>query len=247
MKENIKKTDCVVLVCCIVFLIFVSGSVGRRGQELNKRMICSSNIKQLISGMTNYAYQHNGSFPTGANRLWPHDVEESVCRSILEYMGIKYPANQKIPVQDVFYCPTNYAQQSARSNHWNYYGYIVTGYAFLWYAQWNNNGQLPILGTGNKKWVSSIYSDPSETELVIDAIISQKRDYDPAIFPNGNFGRIYYLVSSPTNDSSSHLKTMTEPYGGNIGFVDGHVEWRPYNQMQLRHISSGTPGPLWWW
>lgn len=110
----------------------------------------------------------------------------------------------------------------------------------------NSNGTKPILGTGNKKWVSSIYVDnPSETELVVDALLSQKYNYDPAIYPNGNFGRIN-IGGAFMNDSSNHIKTMAEPYGGNVGFVDGHVEWRPFEQMQLRY-EFFTRGPLWWW
>jgi prepilin-type N-terminal cleavage/methylation domain-containing protein/prepilin-type processing-associated H-X9-DG protein len=37
---------------------------------------------------------------------------------------------------------------------------------------------------------------------------------------------------------SAHLKNATIPEGGNIGMLDGHVEWRPFNQMINRLAGS---------
>jgi prepilin-type processing-associated H-X9-DG protein len=31
------------------------------------------------------------------------------------------------------------------------------------------------------------------------------------------------------HDSSSHLKSDDEPFGGNVGFLDGHGEWRAFD------------------
>jgi prepilin-type N-terminal cleavage/methylation domain-containing protein len=38
---------------------------------------------------------------------------------------------------------------------------------------------------------------------------------------------------------SAHLQSATIPQGGNIGMLDAHVEWRPFNQMISR--TSGNP------
>jgi prepilin-type N-terminal cleavage/methylation domain-containing protein/prepilin-type processing-associated H-X9-DG protein len=38
---------------------------------------------------------------------------------------------------------------------------------------------------------------------------------------------------------SAHLEGGSLPVGGNIGMIDGHVEWRPFNQM----INRTTSGP----
>lgn len=39
---------------------------------------------------------------------------------------------------------------------------------------------------------------------------------------------------------SAHLKNGTIPDGANMGMLDGHVEWRPFNQM-INRIDSGPP------
>jgi len=40
---------------------------------------------------------------------------------------------------------------------------------------------------------------------------------------------------------SAHMKTATIPDGGNIGMIDGHVEWRPFNQMIDRDDGGSVP------
>jgi prepilin-type N-terminal cleavage/methylation domain-containing protein/prepilin-type processing-associated H-X9-DG protein len=42
-----------------------------------------------------------------------------------------------------------------------------------------------------------------------------------------------------THHISAHMKTSTIPDGGNIGMIDGHVEWRPFNQM-IDRTDGGT-------
>jgi prepilin-type processing-associated H-X9-DG protein len=39
--------------------------------------------------------------------------------------------------------------------------------------------------------------------------------------------------------TSAHLANHRLPIGGNVGMLDGHVEWRPFSQFQVR-----TSGPL---
>lgn len=38
---------------------------------------------------------------------------------------------------------------------------------------------------------------------------------------------------------SAHVENGTIPAGGNIGMLDAHVEWRPFQQMINR--ASGSP------
>jgi prepilin-type N-terminal cleavage/methylation domain-containing protein len=49
----------------------------------------------------------------------------------------------------------------------------------------------------------------------------------------------YMYAGVPKGHISAHLKGSTLPDGGNIGMLDCHVEWRPFNQMRNR--TSGNP------
>ena len=44
---------------------------------------------------------------------------------------------------------------------------------------------------------------------------------------------------------TSHLKRGSVPRGGNLGMLDGHVEWRPFQQMLPRTDASNVP--CYWW
>jgi prepilin-type processing-associated H-X9-DG protein len=277
MNGRTKKIDLFTTIGCIIFLIAALGSVGKEGQEIGKRIVCAGNEGQILKGIINYANENEGRIPSSEGGYWPWDGEYSQVNEILESMGINISdfvpepgVDDPIPVQPVFYCPTNYSQTKGRDTNWSYAiyimgnrvdGYRLLGYAFMWYAGWNNMGTRQIRGGMKetdppdltKKWVNSIFiENPSETELVCDAIMSERRNYQTGEFydlnqyPNGNFGQItgggnphiygFY-------DGSSHLKTLRETYGGNIGFVDGHVKWRNFKDMRNRI----TQGPMWWW
>jgi prepilin-type processing-associated H-X9-DG protein len=186
-------------------------------------------------------------------------------------MGVEIEQPTNVPVQDVFYCPSNIPQRRFRDANWNFSTLIrVCGYAFVWKAPWNavNNvpGTLPILGLGtdymtpdpSKKWVDRTdMPQASDAELIVEATLSQRSGspasaYDPAKYPKGNFATITCggNPAQGTPDSTSHLVNDAKPAGGNIGFVDGHVEWRPFSEMKLRHITpSNNPSgcPRWWW
>ncbi len=47
----------------------------------------------------------------------------------------------------------------------------------------------------------------------------------------------------PKHHLSAHLKSATIPDGGNVGMIDGHVEWRPFMQMICRNAGS----PYFYW
>ena len=284
MKSGIKKTDCIVLIFCIIFLLAVMGSVGKRGRELGKRMICASNIRQLAAGCINYANENGGKIPTSSS-YWPWDISRSAVNALLDSMGVEI--EQPTPVQDVFYCPANIPQRRFRDVNWNFGGNAggirICSYAFVWKASWNTvsgvPGTIPILGwngigspimtpdpaknnctgtTCTGKWVDRTdMPQASEAELIVEATLSQRTgspasSYDPVKYPYGNFATIA-CGGNPgqgASDSSSHLVNDAKPAGGNIGFADGHVEWRPFSEMKVRYITYGNnPGgcPRWWW
>jgi prepilin-type N-terminal cleavage/methylation domain-containing protein/prepilin-type processing-associated H-X9-DG protein len=81
----------------------------------------------------------------------------------------------------------------------------------------------------------------SETEIVMDAILSI-HGVVPLNFnvPGG------FTFPQP----SAHMNGST-PEGGNILFLDGHVDWRPLSQMVKRATAKGrdggADGPDYWW
>jgi prepilin-type processing-associated H-X9-DG protein len=141
-------------------------------------------------------------------------------------------------------------------------GYRVLGFAFLWACSWNYQGTMRIRGglketdpaDPTKKWVTRTDMPQASTvEMVVDTVMSERQDttkaYDLTKYPDGNFAQIFSggndeLYGTP--DQTSHLVSDKKAAGGNIGFVDGHVEWRNFKDMRNR-IGPGGVGPMWWW
>lgn len=62
-------------------------------------------------------------------------------------------------------------------------------------------------------------SSPSAREVVTDIVAGDVNAMNPAA-PNGNFGA-----------ATNHMKGKL-PAGGNVFFLDGHVEWRNFSEMK---------------
>ncbi|MFC1764186.1 hypothetical protein ACFL6U_19200 [Planctomycetota bacterium] len=81
------------------------------------------------------------------------------------------------------------------------------------------------------------------------------------VAPNNRSHELTQRAWLHVNDSTNHLNAYNTPLGGNIGFVDGHVQWRNFRNMhQQRRVidlpdmanSEGTAvgdlGQAWlWW
>jgi prepilin-type N-terminal cleavage/methylation domain-containing protein/prepilin-type processing-associated H-X9-DG protein len=78
----------------------------------------------------------------------------------------------------------------------------------------------------------------SQTEIAFDATISTNT---PAT--GYNFGAVQ--GGWPTAHQAAHWYGGN-PAGGNILFLDGHGEWRPFKQMQPRSAPAGLTVVFWW-
>ena len=82
----------------------------------------------------------------------------------------------------------------------------------------------------------------SNIEIVCDSILTTTSIAPYDFVPQGGFGEPL---------PSAHLYGST-PDGGNILFMDGHADWRPYTQMHVRAWCSIGPStafgtPYFWW
>jgi prepilin-type N-terminal cleavage/methylation domain-containing protein/prepilin-type processing-associated H-X9-DG protein len=78
----------------------------------------------------------------------------------------------------------------------------------------------------------------SETEIVVDATVTT------TINPPYNYGAI--VGGFPGQMPSAHMNG-TKPDGGNILFLDGHVDWRPLALMHKRAYNALYNTPMYWW
>jgi len=255
-RRGFTLIELLVVIAIIALLLSILMPALKKVRETANKSVCASNVRQHLVGLIMYANETDGKLPPGAG-FWLWDMDREITAQLMKNIGLKPAENDEDTIApDVFYCPSNLTHKRSRQRCWDYHhpsgeraGYRITGYFWLLDTlnSQGNSVKPEIRGSGNKQWVRTTnMKRAAETELVIDVTLSDpsfpSRDY-----PYGNFARIvagsgqgqytgYY-------DTTSHLRSDKESAGGNIGFTDGHVEWRNFKVMERRYGNT----PLHWW
>ena len=232
-EKGFTLVELLVVISIIALLLSILMPALGKVREQTRRVVCASNLRQQGIGLLIYANSNNNVLPPSVynNGRWVWDLSYYTTDLILAAMG----GGGK----EMFFCPSSKKRRdmdaywrfsesdlnrpeptavSVRKNHWRAlaYGYLLDSY----------DGRDP----NNKMWISKL-SDverPTGTALVLDGTI----EYGGAFDGYGDIGL-----------SSNHLTSNGAPAGGNILFVDGHVDWRPFSKMEPRF----TWGGIWWW
>jgi len=251
-KKAFTLVELLVVIAVIALLLSILIPALRLAKEQAMRAKCSSNIRQQLIGLIIFADEHNGRLQEQEGGYWLWDVSRQNVNIQLKNMGIdvsKYEGS--IPPQPVFYCPANPMQRKYMEEAWNYSSYRVCGYVFLWWGPWSSQGidYYEDIEPAKEFLRRIDVKQPSKAELVLDVTLSDKRqgEWPIADYPDGNFATVMCggmpLGGNP--DSTSHLVNERKAAGGNIGFADGHVTWRPFNKMEERWALGACP--VFWW
>jgi prepilin-type N-terminal cleavage/methylation domain-containing protein len=191
-----------------------------KAKERARRTQCLNQLRQIGVAMQLYSDDYWGRFPDASTNnpafygnWWPWDLNTNLVAE-LESRGA---------TRNILYCPSRGDMND--DQHWNFWKYFpgnsnrVVGYVFLVEGAMQTPPEL---------WRYRVSNRPSDTELVVDATMSQ----------NSN----YVTVHGKLLERTSHLEKR-QPAGGNIVFEDGHVEWRKFSKMQHRIFSD--VGVIW--
>jgi prepilin-type N-terminal cleavage/methylation domain-containing protein/prepilin-type processing-associated H-X9-DG protein len=206
--------ELIVVIAIIAILAAMLLPAIQKAKEKSRRAVCLSNLRQLGSALSIYANENEGWLPMhpGAVGPWLWDLPIAT-RDAIVHAGAQ---------RHIFYCPSGSIQDT--DELWNFGGYCVTGY--FWLVQ----RYRPFPPLRGKRYQTKIDGDnPTKTEIVIDAVISQGRDFTEIW---GGWGEPH---------RTSHLDDY-KPAGGNILFLDGHAKWRHFDAMEIRL----EPPEQWW-
>ncbi len=248
-KPNTSGFTLIELLVVIAIIAILAGllfPVLAKAKEKAKRVQCMNQSKQLLIAFLGYAYDNQDNFPRSESGFWAWDIS----RTAADAMLTAHPTFQKSA-----YCPTTAIRPIpppgfTDTDNWNLWNF-TTSYRVLGYA-------LTLPGTGSvaatnqnrtvhrepirvgPTWV--LPPPPAERVLLADAIISQPGQNNPLARYNYNYLTIQGGYSKP--HLAAHLKGRF-PIGGNLGMMDGHSEWRKFDNMTVRTIESSTP-TFWW-
>ncbi|MBN1361787.1 MAG: type II secretion system protein [Sedimentisphaerales bacterium] len=228
--------ELLVVIAIIAVLMGILMPALARVREQARQQSCGTRIRQHVLALTMYANENDTKLPIPTTTgYWLQDIARNVANFMLRTGMTK----------EIFYCPSNAPHQKYMDMFWLFSGgewdgtkftnngYLVSGYCYLLQNSSGNRAQIRRYAkdTETKIWLKTVQEKrPAIRELVIDSIMGQ-----PA--PGEKYGRnfatitaggIYSQTGGTVSERSSHLTGGGMPIGGNIGFLDGHTEWRKF-------------------
>jgi len=257
-QKGFTLIELLVVIAIIALLMSILMPALSRAREQARRQSCGGRVKQMALGLNIYAQDYDGKLPlpeTTGN--WLQDVAVNTVHFLLA-SGM---------TREMFYCPSNHNHQKWNDLFWEFANdswnqtlnrferessFIVSGYCFILDAQRGSRSRIHKYSwdSTEKIWIkSTMDKQPALRELVVDSIMGATRNNTKYGF---NFEQVAGGIygQSQVYDRTSHLVSDEIPAGGNVAYLDGHTEWRPFNpdlEDNGTAIPRITMGPAFFW
>jgi prepilin-type N-terminal cleavage/methylation domain-containing protein/prepilin-type processing-associated H-X9-DG protein len=257
--------ELLVVIAIIALLMSILMPALGIAREQGRRAVCAQNEKNMGLGLFVYANDYNGRVPINEVDRWLFDVSYWTTDIILKSGAFD---------RHIFYCPSwrqrdriifwrygenlpagtpeDYpypepANEGTRKDYHRIMGYFWLIDAYTNPAKTQYRTEYPFgLDGPHIEWVRSLVSTkapPASIELITDCTLSNGPDRLQADFTKATGG---CWTRWQVYDRTSHLKNSTKPTGGNILFVDSHVQWRKFEEMDVRWPPA-RGNPCFWW
>jgi prepilin-type processing-associated H-X9-DG protein len=226
----------VLLVISLLAVFRFTALAGWKNQT--KIAQCAGNLRQLSLTVLLYGNEYNDKLPSPERPagFWLWDLDWNVGLSL----------NQFGAPQQIMYCPGTAPRFAPADNVDLYQNFAAGLFHVIGYAP--TLPFSPTLVATNMNATVTPQPIRSGTLTLPPPIASQRVLIADATLANpagnyvdipGGYPKAHHL--------SAHLNGLI-PAGGNLGMLDGHVEWRAFDLMQKRTDSS-TPGsgPAFYW
>ncbi|MBN1508222.1 MAG: prepilin-type N-terminal cleavage/methylation domain-containing protein [Sedimentisphaerales bacterium] len=272
--------ELLVVIAVIAVLLALLLPALSQVREQARRTRCASNIRQQLISIHLYGAENDGKLPLnpsvgGAHPGLSAGISGGLTCGVVNFMLRSGTA------REMFYCPSNAVQQKYNDYFWmsgfpdriNWDGTRFTSETALDYIHASYGWLVlePCLGINReitryardsqeKTWVKSLGDkNPAAKELIVDLIygvtgsafylLPEKSKRYGRNFVTDGAGR----ASLPTKDQETNHLRDVDPTGSNIGFLDGHTEWRRFNPDMEDDVAvprysidgSGSSGHFW--
>ena len=240
--------ELLVVIAIIAILAALLLPALAKAKEKALRVQCKNNLHQIEIALNTYAIDSRDKLPVWTIGNWTWDLPTAATDAMLA-SGLQKKS---------FYCPgtapkftdtqnfiaTGNGPNGNPASLWNFgydiaanAGFHVIGYSLAFWGPscaLNSTNQNKTIQREQVKQSANVTINPSTSDRVLmaDAILQ-----DPGTRSFISVQGGYYIPHI-----SPHLN-KTVPEGGNVGFKDGHVEWRKFQLMSPRTVA----GPFFYW
>jgi len=258
-KKGFTLVELLVVIGIIAVLISMLLPALNKVRQAAWRVACQSQMKQIAMGMLMYANANQQSLPsgfaravTGFNQVDVYNVDDNWAWLIAPYLSTSYgtQSNASDGMVQLFTCPGYYAAGGAQSAD------FIVQRTYLLSEQWDSmysmDGARPYPWYGVDGLRLTRVKRAPEKALLFD-IYWFNRPANVTLYRNTFTGWCQYYdnlfpllkpgVVTPYNYLNKAPHTSGDSYGANVAFVDGHVDWIPYDQNG--HLPRGIFYPTW--
>jgi prepilin-type N-terminal cleavage/methylation domain-containing protein/prepilin-type processing-associated H-X9-DG protein len=251
--------ELLVVIGIIATLISILLPAMNKAREQAKRTQCASNIRQLGMALIMAAQDNHQVFPDVGNYPVPKKGgpwDNTGPKVFYPQVQLIHPAARDFLVKEyqmprnIFFCPSQVENNS--DYNWSrpdYSGFLFAGYMIfagrpqLCKFAYDVMHQVPALPSGSS--YSGFETAPSKGIPMFPLKAGQKSFYDVLVT---DLTRSYSNTLVESNhvygsDASGYLSVTGNGNGGtNVGYGDGHVEWKPQSEIGQPPTSTTPPG-----
>lgn len=251
--------ELLVVIAIIALLLAIIVPALKEAKRQAQKIVCKSNIKQNNLALLIFATSNEDRLPLQRRGAWLHDLSYETTDFMIEEGGLD---------EKSFYCPSTMPKDNLWPLFWQwsqswplapdiYRGpepatnrhqeYRVAGY--FWLMEYQGGRGWQPMGQHNFLLKTTLFSSdaadgeggrpvkgPGNVPLCTDQVFTDdNQDFEGST--NGGLWPGYQILDRTNHFYNGKLA------GTNIGFLDGHVDWRTFQDMQQRNNWL----PYHWW
>lgn len=242
-RSGFTLIELLVVISIIGILAGLLLPVLSASKEKARRIQCLSNLRQVNLSLRLYADSNQDKLPQMTSGKWAWDVPWKVGDTMVENGAQRF----------ICFCPSSGFSGQDNFNLWNYETnqYRVVGYAMTFPGTatvlpiHQNPTMHPRSMTDTNTGITYPAQSTSDRIVVSDATISMPGDAEAGRRWMNTFVNI--KGGYPKLHRTAHMERDGQtPAGGNVGMLDGHVEWRKFPQL-IPRTDPKSSSPVFWW